>query len=178
MVKLFSKQSQMKNLVIVDVQPFYKPWFTDNLLEYLVEAIEQAENVIWYFNGEEVCIEDSQYSICEMMEEYLGREIEKLQSVKFIEKGYGFLRNWMDRGEDDYEIVETLKLMEKSGVNDSRELDDYADDDDCITFPNLDKPQIDSCFICGGGEYECLAEMELMFRFWGIEAKKLKQCVY
>lgn len=164
------------NLIVVDVQPFYSQYFWDKLLINIYGAIKVADRIVWYYNGSEVGIKDTEEDIVEMMEDYLSTD--DLQKIEFIDKSYGFLRNWMDRGECHNEIVETIKLMEQHNIFDSRELEEYEDDDDFIFIPHFRTPHFEFAHICGGSENQCLAEMELLLKARGMRTKKLTCAIY
>jgi hypothetical protein len=144
-------------------------------MSQVARAVETASNIIWYYNGPEVGVNDTDNCIIDMMIGYVDDKI--LESIKFVEKGYGFLRDWMDRGEDHYEIIETIKLLEKSGLIDSRDLSDYEDDDP-IYIPDIYIPEWDFSHICGGGENECLLEMELLLEAKNVKTKRLPSAIY
>lgn len=164
------------NLIIVDIQPMYRPWISESVMQNVVKAIETAEDVVWYFNGHDVG-SDTESCIIDMMMDYLDPD-EIWRKITFIEKHYGFLRNWMDRGECHYEIVETIKLMMTIGTNDTRELEEHADDDDMMTIPDFELPDFKFAHICGGCDQQCLLEMELLLKANNIETKRLPSAIF
>ena len=165
-------------LLVVDVQPFYESYHT-GLGRRIINHIREngAESVIWMFNGDEVGTGDNEYSLTEYVLENGGEDI--LDLIEFKEKDYGFLRGWMDTGREE-QIVPALKSMIKRGLWDSRDLDG-EDDGDCIGLPSWDfKDLLLNKFysICGGGENECLWEMELLLEAFGVETEKINHLIY
>ena len=87
----------------------------------------------------------------------------------------------MDNDIDDDDIVGLIKMMIEHNVNDTRELDkefwdefieNYGSDnvrellefaDDCINIPDLMDflTRFSNILICGGGQNECLKEVEI-----------------
>ena len=164
------------NLIVVDIQPMYWNWFPKpqcNFLSQLSKAIDTASQVFWYFNGSDIGSNDTDSCVMDMIVEYEPQ----WDKIEFIEKSYGFLRDWMDRGDDSYEIVETLKLLRKNKLSDSRELDDYCHDDP-IWIPEIKIPEIEFAHICGGCDQQCLAEMELLLEAYNIKTKRLPRIVF
>ena len=157
----------MKNLVVVDIQPCYQPWFHSNLLSELAKLLESAKNIIWYYNGPDVGVDDSDNCIIDMMIDYVNEEI--LQSITFIEKGYGFLRDWMDNGVEDAEIIKALRKNDDCYHNEYGEI---------YIPPYIEKPNLKSCYICGGGDQQCLKEMEILFKYWKIQTKRINSAIY
>ena len=165
------------NLIVVDIQPMYYNWFPNpqsNFLNKLSQAIDTASKVFWYFNGSDLGC-DSDMCVMDMICDYIkGSHFNK---IEFIEKSYGFLRDWMDRGDDEYEIVETIKLLRRCELNSSAELYDYEHDDP-IWIPDIKIPEIDFAHICGGCDQQCLAEMELLLKAFGVRTKRLPGIIF
>ena len=162
------------NLIIVDIQPFYSKYFGRNLLFNTAQAIKTAHNITYYYNGEDVGIEDKEWEIREMFYDYLKED--EWNKVNFVEKSYAFLRNWMDIGKED-DILPTLDIMSQRDINDSREIEEFEDDDP-IYFPDFDIPEYEFTHICGGGENECLKEMEILLEHKKINTKRLNGAIY
>jgi hypothetical protein len=120
-------------------------------------------------------------SVYQIQDFYLenGMEEDTIQNMNFFEKNYAFFRDLMDEGIDDDVIVELGKLLIGKKIWDWRDLDH----DDYETFCsihdldldrdsyNFNIPDVlfyinklpDNCILVGGGQSECLREVELCF---------------
>jgi hypothetical protein len=111
-----------RKLVVVDVQPCYRDFIHFNVYQF-AEFINSYDDVLVFFNGEDICA-NSLDEIEDMYDE-MGVDID---NVTFVEKGSGFLRNWMDIGIDHDVIAEAVRYMTEKGYNDSRQLIQLEDD--------------------------------------------------
>jgi hypothetical protein len=200
----------MKSLIIVDIQPFYHQYhknITPELLKFLNERGKQYENILWFFNAEEVGIDETIIDMKEYIEDFgiLGGEI--YGDITFIDKYYAFFRNWMDTGVEVGFIVKVIQHMIREDVNDSRDLDEedlimlietyygmsmkkfeetYSDEYDNIVGDNIHIPhfkwekinELKNVDICGGGRNECLAEMEILLEAVGVDVNKIERFIY
>ena len=191
-----------KELVIVDIQPDYKKYITFNMgsfVDFLNKSYKKYERILYLYNGRETVGSDDQGSITEWLVEY-GLDEEVLNIVEFYDKGYAFLRNAMDQGIDEDEIVHLLEYMSSNDLNDSRDLDEdnwlefsrlypkdidikeyLQDNDDSINIPDVLEriKYIKNNFqICGGGKTECLAEVLILIKLCKKRYSLLPQFVY
>ena len=191
-----------KELVIVDIQPDYKKYITFNMgsfVDFLNKSYKKYERILYLYNGRETVGLDDQGSITEWLVEY-GLDEEVLNIVEFYDKGYAFLRNAMDQGINEDEIVHLLEYMSSNDLNDSRDLDEdnwiefsrsypkdvdikeyLQDNDDSINIPDVLEriKYIKNNFqICGGGKTECLAEVLILIKLCKKRYSLLPQFVY
>ena len=191
-----------KELIIVDIQPDYKKYITFNMgsfVDFLNKSYKKYERILYLYNGRETVGLDDQGSITEWLVEY-GLDEEVLNIVEFYDKGYAFLRNAMDQGIDEDEIVHLLEYMSSNDLNDSRDLDEdnwiefsrlYPKDidikeylqgnEDSINIPDVLEriKYIKNNFqICGGGKTECLAEVLILIKLCKKRYSLLPQFVY
>ena len=191
-----------KELVIVDIQPDYKKYITFNMgsfVDFLNKSYKKYERILYLYNGRETVGLDDQGSITEWLIEY-GLDEEVLNIVEFYDKGYAFLRNAMDQGINEDEIVHLLEYMSSNDLNDSRDLDEdnwlefsrlypkdidikeyLQDNEDCINIPDVLEriKYIKNNFqICGGGKTECLAEVLILIKLCKKRYSLLPQFVY
>lgn len=191
-----------KELVIVDIQPDYKKYITFNMgsfVDFLNKSYKKYERILYLYNGRETVGLDDQGSITEWLVEY-GLDEEVLNIVEFYDKGYAFLRNAMDQGINEDEIVHLLEYMSSNDLNDSRDLDEdnwiefsrlypkdvdikeyLQDNDDSINIPDVLEriKYIKNNFqICGGGKTECLAEVLILIKLCKKRYSILPQFVY
>lgn len=191
-----------KELVIVDIQPDYKKYITFNMgsfVDFLNKSYKKYERILYLYNGRETVGLDDQGSITEWLVEY-GLDEEVLNIVEFYDKGYAFLRNAMDQGINEDEIVHLLEYMSSNDLNDSRDLDEdnwiefsrlypkdvdikeyLQDNEDSINIPDVLEriKYIKNNFqICGGGKTECLAEVLILIKLCKKQYSLLPQFVY
>ena len=191
-----------KELIIVDIQPDYKKYITFNMgsfVDFLNKSYKKYERILYLYNGRETVGLDDQGSITEWLVEY-GLDEEVLNIVEFYDKGYAFLRNAMDQGIDEDEIVHLLEYMSSNDLNDSRDLDEdnwiefsrlypkdidikeyLQDNEDSINIPDVLEriKYIKNNFqICGGGKTECLAEVLILIKLCKKRYSLLPQFVY
>lgn len=191
-----------KELVIVDIQPDYKKYITFNMgsfVDFLNKSYKKYERILYLYNGRETVGSDDQGSITEWLVEY-GLDEEVLNIVEFYDKGYAFLRNAMDQGINEDEIVHLLEYMSSNDLNDSRDLDEdnwiefsrlypkdvdikeyLQDNEDSINIPDVLEriKYIKNNFqICGGGKTECLAEVLILIKLCKKRYSLLPQFVY
>lgn len=175
-------------LVIVDVQPGYdedKNYGCENILHQTLEKINSTDQrIICFYVGPELGGDSKD----DVMFYYLKNGIDefKLSKIHFIEKDFGFLRNWMDIGINEDVIINTVAYMKANNLNNT---DNFSEQDwqmatcgehkknpilqqEMINFPYFhhkvfDKPEIDNIEIIGGGRFECLLEIDLYLKGLG-----------
>jgi hypothetical protein len=116
-----------KSLIIIDIQPFYHQYhrhITPNLLSFIKEEGFNYENILWFFNAEEVGINETIVDMQEYIFDFGIFEDEDFELITFIDKYYAFFRNWMDSGIDEDFIKYVVKHMIREDVVDSRDLDE------------------------------------------------------
>lgn len=199
--------SSSKNLIVVDIQPFYHHWhknITPRLLEYINES--SYENILWFFNAQEVGIEEDHVDLREYITDYDILDEEKYNDIVLIDKYYAFFRNWMDMGIDEELIIKFIKYMISKDIVDSRDIDedtfkaivadfyglspeeveDNSTELDDLHTDNIHIPHFEwgaiknlgSVDICGGGRNECLREMELLLEAVGVKVNRIERFIY
>ena len=135
--------------------------------------------------------------------EYFGFDKSKWNNVEFVEKDFGYIREWMDNGVSDSAIIKAIRLMYEQKVNRSTQLfgghfePDYYDkmralglpeswtnddiyDMQITIFPlNVDElKQWSGSYLMGGGRDECLKEIQLFMNAFNIKYKIIDKFVY
>jgi len=118
-----------------------------------------------------------------------------------VDKGYGYLRAWMDSGVPENLIIKTIREMYQQKVSDSRMLfdgegsqeyvdqmneflgtDEYEnlyDDNLGVEWTSVKQlKQFNGSYIVGGGRNECLREVELLMNAFNIKYKRIDSLVY
>lgn len=189
-----------KDLLVVDIQPIYQDGFSNWLpefIEFLNDNYQSFNRLVFYYNGEETVGTISQSEYQNWWYDN-GLEEEIVYNARFYDKGYAFFRYCMDEGIEDEDISNLVRMMVEFDINDSRDLDKAfwntyikrygAEDireliefsDDCINIPDLmeDLKHYNNIVICGGGENECLKEVNIALDALNKDYKVLNKFVY
>jgi hypothetical protein len=163
---------------------------------------EHTGPILAYFNGEELDL-DSESQVKEYFFEN-DLDEEKLEDIKFREKTYAWFRGWMDDDHvsDDVKrkvIIKVAREMIMTRNWDSRDIDEerypillgdlweeYGVEDMVLGGDNLYIPSIDlgelkkfsGGYLCGGGQHECLAEIQLLMNALNIKYKLMREFIY
>lgn len=177
-----------KLLVVVDVQPTYERFMPFRVSEVLTHA-NRFDEVLWLYNGE-VCGLDEAH-LQAWIVDHVGpsRAARLFQKTRFYDKGYAFLRGWMDQGVDRATMVGTLRAMLLSRTSDARDLPPEAlahldtrgvATDEAFYVPDVTARlvQWDGATICGGAEHECLLEVELLAEAMGLTFTRHPPLIY
>jgi hypothetical protein len=196
---LIEEHLEGKHLVVVDIQEAYESGFShwlDEFIQFLNENHQMFSKITFLFNGPDLGFPDEN----EYQYWWLNNELDEdvLLHSNFYDKGYAFFRFCMDEGMDEDSIANLIGYMIETDVNDTRELDkawwdEYVDrygdkdlrdlmefSDDCLSIPDLinEIGDYSNVVMCGGGETECLREVELAFRAIGKPYNLLNRYVY
>lgn len=116
-----------------------------------------------------------------------------------VDKGFGYLRAWMDRGVPDNIIVQTIREMYRQKVQDTRDLEFPGNmqertpmqsqimgaieemDGDPMSVGWTSVAQLkrfNGAYLVGGGRQECLREVELLMNAFNIRYKRVDSLVY
>lgn len=189
-------ESKNTPVVVVDVQPAYYPVIQNSRLDVsrLMEFLNQQQGpILMLINADETGItEDTKNSCIEFWVEH-GLLEDTLNRIRIFDKGYGYFRAWMDNGISPSTVIRVVRALYQHKVNDSRDLDltrlkeivgnEWKEwmEDDPITVEWLSVSllkQFNNCYICGGGEEECLAEVQLLMNAFNIKYKTMKNFIY
>lgn len=120
---------------------------------------------------------------------------------QIVDKGYGYLRSWMDQHISDKVIIKTIRLMYQNKVYDSRDLfggehsEQHAENFEQFIGPEFESwmlsdgitvkwtsvaqlKRFSGAYIVGGGRMECLREVELLMNAFNIKYKRINELVY
>lgn len=177
-----------KALLVVDVQPSYNRWCS-SVARSVAKRINNTRKpvcIMWVGDG---LTSDTEFDVREYLREN-GAYRPALEQATFIEKGYGFFRQWMDNGVDHDDIIKVGQHMLKRRINSSEGVDFgelYGEDvPDFPRYGDLNLPHINSGRVlafdhletCGGGSQECLAEIELWLSVQGKTHNRIDHLVY
>ena len=182
--KLF-ENTNTKTIIVVDVQPGHQDFISFDIYDFTNYLNENKDkNILYLFNGTELGYED-EYELKQWLYEY---GLDENTYINFHEKGYGFFRDLMDNSYvDNGDIVKIGKEMIKNDIYDYREFDDdikekyeeiyniYSDDylmyipDDIVDFFKNNIYSNETSEIIGGGQGECLTEIELLLNIMDLK---------
>ena len=191
--KHYLNERTSKKLIICDIQPEYEVFFdfkAHNFCKWL--NIEKFDEILTLYVGvENSGMTDDSMNDVKMFYIENGLSEDRLHTMSFIEKGYGFLRNWMDNNISSKLILEVLTFMKKNNYESSKDIpqDLFIDKwprlkyeyDEPIYFPDIDfsfLKKFSRSTIVGGGKNECLAEIKILFDFFKIKTTDYPKFVY
>lgn len=187
-----------KTLMNIDIQPEYADGINFHLPTWGEMCNEHRGTLIFLYNGYDTLgmISEEEYKHwlyeqAEITEETMDRAI-------FYDKGYAFFRYCMDNGLGDDEIADLVKFMLQRDINDSRDMtqefwQEYMELHNNIDIKDLLEPAQDAInipalmdflqsynniVICGGGENECLKEVEIALKALNKPYDVYRQYVY
>lgn len=198
-LKQYINEKRKNNVIVVDVQPMYRSNIRFNMDEF-VGFLNQQGKILYLFNGPDTVGGDSKEDINEWLWHH---DLMDSNKIKWVDKGYGFFRSWMDSGVDVSLIKKALRIMLRKKVHDSRDIDNdtwkeelpelwkfaqrkYGNVktffDDNIYLPpdiRIDKlKKWSGSYIVGGGRSECLQEMLILLSVFNIKVKVVKGFTY
>lgn len=192
----------LNNSIIVDIQPEYQQGIRFNLNEfttYLTKLISSNKKVLYYYNGKDTVGTSSKEDIINWLvetynfknyeEEYEEIYLTLHRNIIWIDKGYGFLRNFMDSGIDDATIIRIIRYMAINRINNSSQIDNenllkLTNEDLRHNEINLPPFRIDllkqfsGSYIMGGGINECLKEIQLIMNAFNIKYTTFQKFVF
>ncbi len=195
-------------VIVVDVQPEYCG--SNVVCQRVVNFVnKQTGPVLMFVNAEDMGMTgDTIESIRTWWEEMAGAEYDEESGTyseavnwgrfTIVDKGYGYLRSWMDHGIEPSVIIATIREMYAQKVNDSRDLRfppfnrrtttqslimgaiEEMDGDPLITnwISIAQLKRFSGSYIVGGGRNECLREVELLMNAFNIKYKRIDSLVY
>lgn len=192
----------LNNSIIVDIQPEYQQAIRFNLNEfaiYLTKLINNNKKILYYYNGPDTLGMSSKEEIIHwLLETYnfenYEEQYEELYTILYnniiwIDKSYGFLRDFIDSGIDDATIVKIIRYMAVNRIYSSNEINHeemlkITDEDLRRNEINLPPFRIDllkqfsGSYIMGGGINECLKEIQLIMNAFNIKYTTFQKFVY
>jgi len=181
---LNEKASRGRPIICVDVQPAYSGIMDgdeDATMEQAIRFVNDSRApCLMFVNAEQEGLTTDTIADVKMYWEDSGFEPENWGRIEVFDKGYGYLRAWMDIGIEAKHIIRVIREMYKQNVNDSRSLFNqdedkiekflepvaqsinteaqYLVDDPLIVgWAAMDQlKRYNNCYLIGGGRNECL----------------------
>ena len=189
-------------VIVVDVQPEYSGMNDGDENSVFTEIInfvnQQTGPVLMFVNAEDQGLSgDTIQSIKEYWDDS-GFAPENWRRVQIADKGYGYLRSWMDSGIEPATIIATIRELYQQKKTDSRELQfpasnrrtpqqslimgamqEMEDDPISVNWTSIAQlKRFSGAYIVGGARDQCLREVELLMNAFNIRYKRIDSLVY
>jgi len=203
---LNEKASRGRPIVCVDIQPEYSG-IMDGAEDATFEAAIQFVNdsrapCLMFVNAEYDGLTSDTVADIKMYWEDSGFEPGNWNRVEINDKGYGYLRSWMDIGIENKYIIRTIRELYKQREHDSTFLfdgdeekqleflrpvaesinttpDTLIDDGISVGWTAINQlKRYNNCYLIGGGREECLAEVAILMNAFNIKYKMIDELIY
>lgn len=206
----FLVEGRTRPVICVDVQPEYcgindgdESTVCIDIVNFV--ALRQTGPVLMFVNAEDqgqtgdTLTSVQQYwedTLRQLTNDYETEQLINWSRFQVVDKGYGYLRSWMDQGISPAAIIRVIRAMYQHRISDSREFEDI----DPMMLPQLVGSEWDQwmyhdpiivnwisvaqlkrfsgAYIVGGGRNECLREVELLMNAFNIKYKRIDSLVY
>lgn len=189
-------ENRYRSTIVVDIQPAYSRFINFEL--ELMDFLNKQQRILMLVNANNSgTTSDSKDSIIEYWQ---NNGFTNLPAVTYFDKGYGYLRNWMDMGVSERTIIQTIREMYAQQVDQSDELFKNSEDPEAELEKFLSNGYIDeymledpihinwislkllksfsNSYITGGGCNECLKEIELLMSAFNLKTTKIQKFTY
>ena len=193
--KVLNESTSGKTIMCVDIQPEYQKGIYFDIFEWIeyISSVAETNNVILLYNGPEVGGMDTNEYAYWLIEQGMDEDV--LNSIIIVEKDYGFFRDAMDSGYDEEDIVSIIEYLithDMSGADaltdeqwseiklHDPEIIDFIKQDNRISIPSVleDLDVYDNILLMGGGQDQCLREIELLLQALGKQYTLNNKFVY
>ena len=189
-------------VIVVDVQPEYSGMNDGDENSVFTDIInfvnQQTGPVLMFVNAEDQGLSgDTIQSIKEYWDDS-GFAPENWHRVQIADKGYGYLRSWMDHGIEPAVIIATIRELYQQRESDSRALQfppfnkrtpqqslimgamqEMEDDPISVSWTSIAQlKRFTGAYIVGGARDQCLREVELLMNAFNIRYKRIDSLVY
>ena len=195
-------EGRAHSVIVVDVQPEYSGMNDGDENSVFTDIInfvnQQTGPVLMFVNAEDQGLSgDTIQSIKEYWDDS-GFAPENWRRVQIADKGYGYLRSWMDHGIEPAVIIATIRELYQQRESDSRALQfppfnkrtpqqslimgamqEMEDDPISVSWTSIAQlKRFTGAYIVGGARDQCLREVELLMNAFNIRYKRIDSLVY
>lgn len=186
-------------LIVVDIQPKYAEGAPFTIEQFAKSLRKFKGSILYFYNGEGMGLEsitDLKNWLQNSLGEYTPEFDEWINNIHFVEKNYGFFRDFLDSGYSELDIQliflnlisthkwSTLELTEEEASN-IQISDDLKkkliDKSYVVAVPNFNidiLKEFDGTTICGGARDECLKELQILMDALGYTYNEFSEFIY
>lgn len=209
--KEFLTEGLSHPVIVVDVQPEYcgvmdgdeSPVCT-GIIKFVTQ---QTGPVLLFVNAEDQGMtgdtvagvkEYWEDTVRELSDDYENPQPINWSRFEVVDKGYGYMRSWMDHGIEPSTIIATIRELYQQKKSDTRQLsfppfnqrtpaqsliqgaiEEMQDDPLSVNWTSIAQlKRFSGAYIVGGGRNECLREVELLMNAFNIRYKRIDSLVY
>lgn len=184
-------EKRKNNVIVVDVQPMYEKWIKFDMFDF-TNFLNSQGSILYFYNGPETVGVDNEDKILYWLWDN-GLDEDKSIDITWVDKGYGFFRNWMDSGMDWSDIKKAIRYMLMKKEWDSRDIpaeewqkiipeySEYHEGDNIYMPPEIRIDKLkkwSGSYLVGGGKNECLKEIQILMSAFNIRYKLVRDFVY
>jgi hypothetical protein len=191
---LLIERTQNQNCIVIDVQPEYEkyiPW-----MENLMQFLNKQRRILILINAEYTGLTNDSTSDVKKFWKQNGFSSKKWIDTQIFDKGYGYLRSWMDYSLPSSIIIKVIREMYRQRVSDSRDLftsetyeekmkkqfgipKELVDESISVNWISiLSLRRFNNSLIMGGARNECLREVQLLMNAFNIRYREVAQFIY
>lgn len=185
-------EARSSHLIVIDIQPNYCETPNHELRHVAKEETlaiidhinkDSCRSVLFFYNGDG-CTPDTEKDVKEFLFRH-GLDKNSLRKISFREKGFGFLRDWMDGGVPEDEIIKAIRYMVLNHLNQSTEIDvpelNHRSSGIIYVPDNISLRELktyNSALIGGGYRSKCFREITLLMNAFNIKYREVKNMIY
>ena len=199
-MKTFSEfliESKNKPVLVVDLQQPFLKHFPNYPIEKVMGFLNQQKSITHIYVSNEEGFLDTEQSEQDVLYFWEENGFDTTKNVQMIDKrGWGFFRDWIDKGISNRTIIQTIRLMFSKKITDFRDFegmdieklfgmkeDDFLElfENESFYLPELSMSalkQLNGCYLIGGGKTECLLEIKLLLDAFNIKYKQITNFIY
>lgn len=203
-IKEILSEGRAHPVIVVDVQPEYSgvnDGDENPVFEEIIQFVNQQTGpVLMFVNAEDQGMSGDTVA---GIKQYWEDTVSPINWNRFtiVDKGYGYLRSWMDEGYADRTIVQVIREMYRQKVSSSSDLfggehtAEYSEnmknimghdfnelslsDPIAVNWTSIAQlKRFNGAYIVGGGRNECLREVELLMNAFNIRYRRIDHLVY
>jgi len=211
----FLAEGRAHPVIVVDVQPEYSGMMDGDENSVFTEIInfvnQQTGPVLMFVNAEDQGLTgDTINDIQTYWEETVGFDDDEYDNnpnyagpinwnrFEIVDKGYGYLRSWMDSGIEPATIIATIRELYAQKKSDSRELQfpasnrrtpqqslimgvmqEMNDEPISVNWTSVAQlKRFSGAYLVGGARDQCLREVELLMNAFNIRYKRIDSLIY
>ena len=190
-------ESKSTPVIVVDVQPEYSGMNDGNekpVFERIIQFVNNQNGpILMLCNAEDQGLSGDTIQDIKLYWEDSGFDPKNWSKIKIYDKGYGYLRSWIDNGISKNTIIKVIRELYQIKKNDSRDIpegrlkelvgNEWREwmNDDAISVNWIEiglLRKYNGCYLIGGHEDECLAEVSILMNAFNIKYTLVRELIY